>query len=155
MPNQRIFEEFFLGHKVKHGLEGEADDGNISPVLVLGKNDSGPVIRKSLSPIGFDLIKNGENQSGNPSGQKINNRTPSHHRSIVYPKVCIIELRKSNGTLSILLHPPHRAVAKAAMARRRPPLSPDYGGEDKGEGVLCDGNLRSIIYVKVNHTVIN
>ncbi len=35
----------------------------------------------------------------------------------------IIELRKSNATLSILLHPPH------------PPLSPDYGGEDKGEGV--------------------
>jgi hypothetical protein len=33
-----------------------------------------------------------------------------------------IELRKSNGTLSILLHPPH------------PPLSPDYGGEDKGWG---------------------
>jgi len=36
--------------------------------------------------------------------------------------VYAIELRKSNGTLSILLHPPH------------PPLSPDYGGEDKGEG---------------------
>jgi hypothetical protein len=35
-----------------------------------------------------------------------------------------IELRKSNGTLSILLDPPH------------PPLSPDYGGEDKGEGDL-------------------
>jgi len=34
----------------------------------------------------------------------------------------IIELRKSNGLLSILLHPPH------------PPLSPDCGGEDKGEG---------------------
>jgi hypothetical protein len=37
--------------------------------------------------------------------------------------VCINELRKSNGTLSNLLRPPH------------PPLSPDYGGEDKGEGV--------------------
>jgi hypothetical protein len=36
--------------------------------------------------------------------------------------IVIIELRKSNGTLSILLHPPH------------PPLSPDYGGEDQGEG---------------------
>jgi hypothetical protein len=35
----------------------------------------------------------------------------------------IIELRKSNGTLSILLHPPH------------PSLSPDYGEKDKGEGV--------------------
>jgi hypothetical protein len=35
----------------------------------------------------------------------------------------LIELRKSNGTLSILLHPPH------------PPPSPDHGGEDKGEGV--------------------
>ena len=34
-----------------------------------------------------------------------------------------IELRKSNGILRILLRPPH------------PPLSPEYGGEDKGEGV--------------------
>gem|GEM_PF-2147312 len=34
----------------------------------------------------------------------------------------IIELCKSNGKLRILLSPPH------------PPLSPDYGGEDKGEG---------------------
>ena len=34
----------------------------------------------------------------------------------------LIELRKSNAKLSILLHPPH------------PSLSPDYGGEDKGEG---------------------
>ena len=51
----------------------------------------------------------------------------------------IIELRKSNETLSIFLHPPH------------PPLSPDYGGEDKGEGVSCDGNLRSVIDVKVNN----
>jgi len=78
MPNQRIFEEFFLGHKVKQGLEGEADDGNISPVLMLGKNDSGPRIRKSLSPIGLDLIKNGENQSGNPSGQEVDERVSSH-----------------------------------------------------------------------------
>ncbi|MDI6756156.1 MAG: hypothetical protein QME78_17425 [Thermodesulfobacteriota bacterium] len=35
----------------------------------------------------------------------------------------IIELRKSNGTLINLLLPPH------------PPLSPESGGEDKGEGV--------------------
>jgi len=33
------------------------------------------------------------------------------------------ELRKSNRTLRNLLRPPH------------PPLSPAYGGEDKGEGV--------------------
>jgi len=37
--------------------------------------------------------------------------------------VSIIELRKSNGTLINLLRPPH------------PPLSPESGGEDKGEGV--------------------
>jgi hypothetical protein len=36
-----------------------------------------------------------------------------------------IELCKNNGKLWILLNPPH------------PPLSPDYGGEDKGEGVFC------------------
>jgi len=35
----------------------------------------------------------------------------------------VIELRKSNGTLINLLRPPH------------PPLSPESGGEDKGEGV--------------------
>jgi len=37
----------------------------------------------------------------------------------------IIELRKSNGTLSILLHPPH------------PPLSPDYGGEGRVPNVMA------------------
>jgi hypothetical protein len=35
----------------------------------------------------------------------------------------IIELRKSNGTLSILLHPP--------------PLSFDYGGEGRGPNVMA------------------
>jgi len=68
---------------VKQGLEGEANDGNISPILVLGENDSGPMVRKSLPLIGFDLIKNGENQSGNPSGQEINKRVPSHNPSAI------------------------------------------------------------------------
>lgn len=37
--------------------------------------------------------------------------------------VSTIELRQRNATLSNFLRPPH------------PSLSPDYGGEDKGEGV--------------------
>jgi len=40
--------------------------------------------------------------------------------------------------LSNVFRPPH------------PPLSPDYGGEDKGEGVYRDANVCSIIYAKVN-----
>jgi len=41
--------------------------------------------------------------------------------------------------LSNVFRPPH------------PPLSPDYGGEDKGEGVYRDANVCSIIYAKVNN----
>jgi hypothetical protein len=48
----------------------------------------------------------------------------------------IIELWKSNGIFIILLSPPH------------PPLSPDYGGEDKGEGVCGIPILVSYIYAK-------
>jgi len=58
MSNQRIFEEFFLCHKVKERLEGEANDGNISPILMLWENDSGSMVRKSFPLIGIDLIKN-------------------------------------------------------------------------------------------------
>jgi len=44
--------------------------------------------------------------------------------------------------LSNVFRPPH------------PPLSPDYGGEDKGEGVYRDANVCSIIYAKVNNPVV-
>ena len=83
MSNQRVFEEFFLSHKVKQGFESEADDGDIGPVLVFWENDSWPMIRKNLPPIGFDPIKYGENQSGNPPGDRIDERVPSH-REIVW-----------------------------------------------------------------------
>ena len=56
-------------------------------------------------------------------------------RLIVWDDTVLIKLRKSNGTLSNVFRPPH------------PPLSPDYGGEDKGEGVYRDANVCSIIYV--------
>ena len=58
---------------------------------------------------------------------------------VVEARIVIIELRKSNGTLSNVFRPPH------------PPLSPDYGGEDKGEGVYRAANVCSIIYAKVNN----
>jgi hypothetical protein len=47
----------------------------------------------------------------------------SDQLSAIEGKIFIIEFCKSNGILRILLSPPH------------PPLSPGYGGEDKGEGV--------------------
>jgi hypothetical protein len=49
--------------------------------------------------------------------------TDGHRKTQINRNHCIIKLRKSNGTLSNVFRPPH------------PPLSPDYGGEDKGEGV--------------------
>jgi hypothetical protein len=80
MPNQRIFKEFFLGHKVKQGLEGEADDGNISPVLVFWQDNSRPVIRKGPHAVRFNPIKQRKNQTGNSSGDRIDETVSFHRR---------------------------------------------------------------------------
>jgi len=50
----------------------------------------------------------------------------------------IIEFRKSIGTSSALLFPPH------------PALSPLLGGEEKGEGGDLRAAQRSIIFAKFN-----
>jgi hypothetical protein len=51
MTNERIPEEFSLGHKIEQRPEGKADDGDIRPVLMLGQNDRGAVTRKNLLPL--------------------------------------------------------------------------------------------------------
>jgi hypothetical protein len=57
ISDQRICEKLLLGHKVKEWDKGNADDGNISPVLVLGENNQGPLIRKNLFSLGLNEIK--------------------------------------------------------------------------------------------------
>ena len=57
ISDQGIFEELFFGHKVKEWCKGNADDGDIGPVLVLGENDHRPLIRKDLLPLGPNEIK--------------------------------------------------------------------------------------------------
>jgi hypothetical protein len=68
ISNQRIFKEFPLGHKVKQWLEGETDDRNICPVLVLRENDDRSVKRGNLFLFRFNPIKDGKNQLSNPLG---------------------------------------------------------------------------------------
>jgi hypothetical protein len=79
IPNQWVFEEFLLGHKVKQWLEDEADDRDIGPVLVLGKNDHRSVIRKRHSPLRLDPVKNGKSQLGDAFGHRIDDGIPSCH----------------------------------------------------------------------------
>jgi hypothetical protein len=55
--NQWVFEEFLLGHKVKQGLEGETDDRDVGPVLMLGKNDHRSMIREDRSLLSLDPVK--------------------------------------------------------------------------------------------------
>jgi hypothetical protein len=79
ISDQGIFEELSLSHKVKERGKGDADDGDIGPVLVLGKNDHRPLIRKNFLSLGFDAIKNGKNQLSNSSGHTIDKGVSSHH----------------------------------------------------------------------------
>jgi len=79
--NQGVFKKLSLGHKIKQGLEGEADDGDIRPVLVFRKDDRRAMIRETFSPLGLHPIENGENESGNPFGCEVDEGTSSHHSS--------------------------------------------------------------------------
>jgi hypothetical protein len=53
-------EEFLLGHKVKQWLEGETDDRDVGPVLMLGKNNHRSMIRKRRSLLSLDPVKKGK-----------------------------------------------------------------------------------------------
>jgi hypothetical protein len=79
ISDQGIFEKLFFGHKVKEWCKGNADDGDIGPVLVLGENDHGSLIGKDFLPLRFDAIKNGKNQLGNPFSYGIDNRVSFHN----------------------------------------------------------------------------
>jgi hypothetical protein len=78
MPNERIFEELPLGHKVEQRTERKADDRDIHPILMLRENDRRPVIRKSFLPLDLKVIKDGEDHLGNPPGKLVDDRAPSH-----------------------------------------------------------------------------
>jgi len=73
-----IMEEFILGHEIKRKFEGEADKGNIRPVLMLRKNNGRSVQDRSLLHLGLDPIQNRENRLANPLGDGIDKRVPSH-----------------------------------------------------------------------------
>lgn len=79
MPNERIFEELPLGHKVEQGSERETDDGDIHPVLMLRENNRRPVIRKSLLPLDLKVIKDGEDHLGRSFGDKIDKGVSFHN----------------------------------------------------------------------------
>lgn len=83
ISNERIVEEFLLGHKIKERVKGKADHGNICPVLVLRKNDHRPMIRKSPLRLGLNPVKNGENPLSNLSGHGIDERVSSHHTNLI------------------------------------------------------------------------
>jgi hypothetical protein len=79
--NQGIFKKLSLRHKIKQGLEGEADDGDIRPVLVFRKDDGRAMIREYFSPLGLHPIENGENESGHLFGDGIDEGASSHPRN--------------------------------------------------------------------------
>jgi len=81
ISNQWVFEEFLLGHKVKQWLEGKADDRDVGPVLMLGKNDHRSMIRKRRSLLSLDPVKNGKKQSGSTFGYRIDDGVSSLHSS--------------------------------------------------------------------------
>jgi hypothetical protein len=78
VSNQRVFEEFLLGHKVEEWLEGKADDRDIGPVLMLGENDHRSMIRKRCFPLCLDPIKNGEDTLGHLFGCGVDKGIPFH-----------------------------------------------------------------------------
>jgi hypothetical protein len=78
MPNERIFEELLFGHKVEQGSERETNDRNIRPILVFGENDRRPLIRKSLLPLDFKVIKDGEDHLGRFFGDRVDKGVSFH-----------------------------------------------------------------------------
>jgi hypothetical protein len=78
ISNEGIFEEFLLGHKVKQRFERKADNWDICPVLVLGKDNHRPVIGKRLLPLNLHPIKKGENHLGQPFGEGIDKGVSFH-----------------------------------------------------------------------------
>jgi hypothetical protein len=78
IPNQWVFEELLFGHKVKQGLKREADDRDIGPVLMFGKNDHRPMIRKDRSLLRLDPVKNGKKPLSHLLGCEVDKGIPFH-----------------------------------------------------------------------------
>jgi len=78
MPNERIFEELPLGHKVEQRTERKADDRDIHPILMLRENDRRPVIRKSFLPLDLKVIKDGEDHLGRSFGEGVDKGVSFH-----------------------------------------------------------------------------
>jgi hypothetical protein len=79
MPNERIFEELPLGHKVEQRTERKADDRDIRPILMLRENDRRPVIRKSFLPLDLKVIKDGEDHLGRSFGDRVDKGVSFHN----------------------------------------------------------------------------
>jgi hypothetical protein len=73
--------KFSLGDKIERKMKGEADEGNIGPVLVLGQNDKSALKRKTVFPLRLNPIEGRENQSGNPLRYGIDEVAPAQHHS--------------------------------------------------------------------------
>jgi hypothetical protein len=78
MPNERIFEELPLGHKVEQRTERKADDRDIHPILMLRENNRRPVIRKGLLPLDFKVIKDGEDHLGRSFSDRVDKGVSLH-----------------------------------------------------------------------------
>ena len=65
MSNQRISEEFLLGHKIEQWLKSDTDHGDIRPVLMFRKDDDRTMIRENSLLLNFNSVKNGKYPLGN------------------------------------------------------------------------------------------
>ena len=56
MPDPRVDEEFLLGDVAYRPPDGQGHNGDIGPVLVLGKENSGTGRRDVLPPLDVDSV---------------------------------------------------------------------------------------------------
>jgi hypothetical protein len=91
MPNERIFEELPLGHKVEQRPERKADDRDIHPILMLRENDRRPVIRKSFLPLDLKVIKDGEDHLGRSFGEGIDKEVSFHNHFQILPLLPLLK----------------------------------------------------------------
>jgi len=80
MSNERILEEFPLGHKIEEWSKGKTDDRDIRPILMLGENDRRPAIGKRLHLLDLKVIKDREDHLGCPLGYGVDKIISFHQR---------------------------------------------------------------------------
>jgi hypothetical protein len=84
LPDQGISKKFFLRYKVEQRFKGEADNGNIGPILMLRQNDSRPVSRKITTHLGLNPVEHGENSTCNPFGCEVDEGISFHAPVIAF-----------------------------------------------------------------------